>query len=102
MSTLQYPDDFEIDFHADLAWRRQEAALKSLTIADVLAEVDELILAEVHEQNHPLFSLVAHALDYRVMAGTGEALQQRYARLIDFAIERLVERKLADPHAWED
>jgi hypothetical protein len=45
---------------------------------------------------------VAHALDWTTMAGTGTALQLRYAKLVDYAIERLVEQKLADVSAWED
>jgi hypothetical protein len=92
----------DIDGQADLEWHRQQLALQSLSISDILAEVDSLIAAEPDEQRHPLFSLVAHALDKRIMAGTGESLQVRYGRLIDHAIERLVEQRLADPSCWED
>jgi hypothetical protein len=102
MSTVHFPDDFDIDYHADLQWQRQQMALQSLSISDVLAAVDDLIAAEPDEHKHPLFSLVANALDTRVTAGTGESLQVRYGRLIDHAIERLVEQRLADPTAWED
>jgi hypothetical protein len=100
MSNLPYrwPDDPE----ADRRWQRQQLALRSLSISDVLAEVDSLIAAEPDEQRHPLFSLVANALDRRMMPGTGEGLMARYGRLIDQAIERLVEAQLADPTAWED
>jgi hypothetical protein len=101
MSNVHYPDDFEIDYHADLQWRRQHAALQSLAIGDVLAEVDDLIAQEPDEQNHPLYSLVAHALDRVTMPGTAEGLMSRYGRLIDHAIERLVEQRLADPTCWE-
>jgi hypothetical protein len=101
MSTIHFPDDFDVDYHADLQWPRQEAALKSLTISEVLAEVDGLIAQTADEQKHPLYSLVAHALDRTTMPGTAEGLMARYGRLLDLAIERLVEQKLADPTAWE-
>ena len=92
----------DIDEAADREWHRQQLALQSLSISDILAEVDGLIAAEPDEQKHPLFSMVAHALDHRFMPGTAEGLQTRYGRLVDHAIERLVEQRLADPHGWED
>jgi hypothetical protein len=92
----------DIDDAADLAWHRQQLALQSLSISDILAQVDDLIAAEPDEQKHPLFSLVVNALDRRIMPGTGESLQERYGRLIDQAIETLVEPCLADGSAWED
>jgi hypothetical protein len=92
----------DIDEAADLAWHQEQMALQSLSISDILAEVDDLIAAEPNEQRHPLFSLVANALDTRIMAGTPEALQARYGKLIDHAIERLVAQRLADPTCWED
>jgi hypothetical protein len=91
----------DIDTAADVAWFRAQAALRTLSISDILAEVDSLIAAEHNEQRHPLFSLVAHALDKRIMAGTGESLQTRYGQLIDHAIERLVEARLGST-GWED
>ena len=103
MSTrhIPYPDDFDVNFHHDVAWQRQQMALKSLAIEDVLTQVDELILAEVAPEQHPLFSMVATALDRRVQCGSAESLQSRYGKLIDFAIEKLVEQRLSDPTAWE-
>jgi hypothetical protein len=92
----------DIDEAADLEWHRQQLALQSLNISDILAEVDDLIAAEPDEQRHPLFSLVANALDRRIMPGTGESLQTRYGKLIDHAIETLVEQRLADSTCWED
>jgi hypothetical protein len=35
------------------------------------------------------------------MPGTAEGLLARYRRLVDHAVERLVEQRLSDPHAWE-
>jgi hypothetical protein len=102
MSNLHNPDDFDVDYHADLRWQRERMALQSLAIGDVLAEVDSLIAREPDPEQHPLYSLVAHALDRHVMPGTGQSLQTRYGKLIDHTIERLVEQKLADPTAWED
>jgi hypothetical protein len=101
MSTIYYPDDFDVDYHADLQWRRYQAAMRTLEPADVLAEVDDLLTQEPDPQQHPLYSLVAHALDRTTQPGSAESLQARLRRLIDHAIERLVEQRLSDPHAWE-
>jgi hypothetical protein len=91
----------DVDDAADLAWHRQQLALQSLSISDILAEVDSLIAAEPDEQRHPLFSMVANDLDRRIMPGTGESLQTRYGKLIDHASETLVEQRLADSTCWE-
>jgi hypothetical protein len=101
MSTIHSPDDFDIDYHADLQWQRQQMALKSLEPGDVLAEVDDLLAAEPDPAHHPLYSLAAHALDRTTQPGSAESLQARLRRLIDHAIERLVAQRLSDPHAWE-
>ena len=100
MSTLYYPDDFDVDYHADWQWQRRQAALKSLEPGDVLAAVDDLIASEPDPAHHPLYSLAAHTFDWTTMPGTPEALWDRYKRLIDHAIERLIEQRLSDPHAW--
>jgi hypothetical protein len=101
MSTIHYPDDFEIDYHADLQWQRQQMALKSLDVGDVLAEVEDLIAREPDPEQHLLYSLAAHALDRTAMPGSAESLHARLRRLIDHANERLVEQRLSDSHAWE-
>jgi hypothetical protein len=92
----------DIDDAADVFWFREQQALRSLSISDILTEVDSLIASEPDEQRHPLFSLVANALDRRIMPGTGESLQIRYGKLIDQAIEHLVEQALSDSSRWED
>jgi hypothetical protein len=92
----------DIDEQGDVDWHRQQMALQSLSISDILAEVDDLIADEPDEQKHPLFCLVANALDRRIMPGTAESLQARYGKLVDFAIERLVEQAMADSSRWED
>jgi hypothetical protein len=101
MSTIHYPDDFDVDYHADWQWQRQQAALRSLDPGDVLAEVDDLIAAEPDPEHHPLYSLAAHALDRTTQPGSAESLHARLRRLIDHAIERLVEQRLNNPRAWE-
>jgi hypothetical protein len=101
MSTVHDPDDVAIDSHADLQWRRQQMALKTLEPGDVLAEVDDLLASEPDPAHHPLYSLAAHALDRTTMPGRAESLHARLRRLIDHAIKQLVAQKLADPHAWE-
>jgi hypothetical protein len=77
MSTIPYPPDFDIDYHAAWHEERRRRALNALDIGDVLAEVDALIAGEPDPERHPLYSLVANALDRRVMAGTPEGLQTR-------------------------
>jgi hypothetical protein len=66
-------------------------ARKAPTISDVLAEVDSLIAAEEDEHLHPLYYLVAHVLGETTQPGSAEGLMERWRRLIDHAIERLVE-----------
>ena len=100
MSTIHYPDDFDIDYHADRQWQRQQMALKTLEPGDVLAEVDDLIAAEPDLEKHPLYSLAAHALDRTTQPGSAEGLHARLRGLIDHAIERLIAQRLSDP-AWE-
>ena len=103
MSTrnIPYPDDFDVNYHHDLQWRRQEMARRSLCISDGLAEVDSLIAAEPDEQQQPIYHLVAHALGQTTQPGSAEGLMVRYRRLVDHAIERLVEAKLSDAASWE-
>jgi hypothetical protein len=102
MSTLHYPDDFDVDYHADLQWQRQQMALKTLEIGDVLAAVEDLIAQEPDPEKHPFYSLAAYALDRARQPGSPEGLMARYRRLIDHAIARLVEQRLANPSHWED
>jgi hypothetical protein len=101
MSIIQYPDDFQIDYHADWRWQREQAALTALDVGDVLAEVDDLIAREPDPQQHPLYFLAAHALDRTTQPGSAEGLYHRWKRLVDHAIERLVEQRLANPSRWE-
>jgi hypothetical protein len=102
MSSRYTPEPSQIDYHADRQWRRQQAALKALDPGDVLAAVDDMIAREADPQQHPLFAVTCALLGCGTMAGTPDGLWDRYKRLIDHAIEKLVEQKLADPAAWED
>jgi hypothetical protein len=97
MSTIHSPDDYDVNYHADLQWQRQQMALKTLEPGDVLAEVDDLLTSEPDPERHPLYSLAAHALDRITQPGSAESLQPRLRRLIDHASERLVEQRLNDP-----
>jgi hypothetical protein len=101
MSTIQYPDDFEVDYHADLLWHRQQRALRKISLADVLAVIDETIAAEPDPTQHPLHGLVAYLLEKSNTPGDPHALYERCKRLADHAIEACVEAVLSDPHAWE-
>jgi hypothetical protein len=90
MSNVHFPDDFELNDHADPQWQRQQMALKTLEPGDVLAEVDDLLASEPDPEQHPLYSLAAHALDRTTMPGSAESVQARLRRLIDHAIDQLV------------
>jgi hypothetical protein len=76
-------------------------ALKTLEPGDILAELESMLSQEPDPAQHPLYHLAAQALDRRIMPGSPEGLMARYRRLIAHAVARLVEAKLADPHAWE-
>jgi hypothetical protein len=98
MTSIPYRWDDDVE--ADRAWR-QEMARCSIEVGDVLAAIDDLIAREPGPEKHPLYSLVAHALDRTTMPGTSEALATRYGRFIDQAIAPLVEPRLAEPSGWE-
>jgi hypothetical protein len=102
VSTMHYPDDFQIDYHADLQWHRQQAALKRIEPGDVLRVIDETIAAEPDPAQHPLHGLVSYLLEHTNSPGDPHALYERFKRLADHAIEACVEAFLADPPAWED
>jgi hypothetical protein len=91
-----------IDYESDRRWHQEQAARRSIDIGDVLSVVDAMLASEADEQKHPLYRLVAHALDKRTMPGTGESLQERYGRMIDQAIERLLDERMADFSAGRD
>ena len=88
-------DADQIDYHADLAYQREQQAIQQLDAGDVLALVDGWIAEESDPAQHPLYALVLNALDRRSMAGTPESLQRRYGRMIDRAIEQLLEDALS-------
>jgi hypothetical protein len=100
MRNMDYPDDFDTDYHSDLEWRRQEMASKTLTVSDVLATVDELMAEEADEEQHPLYGLAATALGHTTQPGSAEGLRDRLKRLVDHAVERLVEERLSNPAVW--
>ncbi len=82
--------------------------MKALSSSNVLATVDDLVAQMLNARDHPLYALVVHCLQY----GTTKSSDKRpyvsamvgawYEPLVDAAITRLVEEKLADRHAWED
>jgi hypothetical protein len=108
VSSLPYPVDHDIDTQAELNAERYEQALKRLSPSDVLATVDDLVSQIVRAHDHPLYTLVVHCLQYGTTKSSGkrpyvsEMVGASYEPLIDEAITRLVEEKLADFSAWED
>jgi hypothetical protein len=87
---------------------RYERALKALSPGDVLATVDDMVSQILDAHDHPLYGLVVHCLQHGTMKSSGkrphmsEMVGAFYEPLIDEAITRLVEEKLADFGAWED
>jgi hypothetical protein len=108
VSSLPYPVSYDIDPQAELNDERYERALKALSPSDVLATVDDLVAQMLDTRDHPLYALVVHCLRYGTTKSSGkrpyvsELVGASYEPLIDAAITRLVEEKLADFSAWED
>jgi hypothetical protein len=108
VSSLLYPVSHDIDTQAELNDERYERALKALSPSDVLATVDDLVAQILSARDHPLYALVVHCLQYGTTKSSGkrpymsEMVEASYEPLIDAAIARLVEEKLADFSAWED
>jgi hypothetical protein len=108
VSSLPYPVSHDIDMQAELDDERYERALKALSPSDVLATVDDLVAQILNARDHPLYALVAHCLRYGTTKSSGKRpymsafVGASYEPLIDAAITRLVEEKLADFHVWED
>jgi hypothetical protein len=74
---------------------------------DVIAEVKSMVAQMIDPERHPLYGVVAYYLE----AGgpeTGrlpwnlEALTAAYDRLVQAALDWLIDEKLADFGAWED
>jgi hypothetical protein len=108
VSSFPYPVSHDIDIQAELNAERYERALKALSPSDVLATVDDLVSQIVNAHDHPLHALVAHCLQYGTTTSSGKrppvsaTVGALYEPLIDEAITRLVEEKLANFSAWED
>jgi hypothetical protein len=108
VSSLPYPSSHDIDTQAELNDERYERALKALSPSDVLATVDDLVAQMLNSRDHPLYALVVHCLQYGTTKSSGkrphmsEMVGASYEPLIEAAITRLVEEKLADFSAWED
>jgi hypothetical protein len=108
VSSLPYPISHDIDTQAELNDERYERALQALGPSDVLATVDDLVAQMLTAREHPLYALVVHCLQYGTTKSSGkrpymsEMVGASYEPLIDEAITRLVEEKLADFSMWED
>lgn len=108
MASLPYAFSHDIDAQAELNAERYERAMKLLSPSDVLAVVDDLVSQIVNAHDHPLHALVAHRLQYGTTTSSGKrpcvsaTVVALYEPLIDEAITRLVEEKLANFSAWEE
>ena len=98
----------DIDAQAALNEARHACAWKALRPSDVLATVDDLAAQIPDARHHPLYDLVAHCLRYGGTKRSGkrphmsELVGASYEPLIEEAITRLVEEKLAGFSPWED
>jgi hypothetical protein len=108
VSSLPYPVGHDMAVQAECNEERYECALKALSPGDVLATVDDMVSQILDAHDHPLYGLVVHCLQHGTMKSSGkrphmsEMVGAFYEPLIDEAITRLVEEKLADFGAWED
>jgi hypothetical protein len=94
MSTIHYPDDFEINYHEAAQVQRVQAALKRLDPGDVLAVLDSRIAAEADPRQHLLFPLVEFYLDRRTAVDGGaffNRCRQLVLAAIDTALDDLLE-----------
>ena len=108
MSSLPYLASHALETAAEFHEARDEQALKALSPSDVLAAVDEMVAQIPNTQDHPLYALVVHCLRYGTAQSSGkrphvsEMVGALYEPLIDAAVTRLVEEKVAGHSAWED
>jgi hypothetical protein len=108
VSRLPYPLSHDTDAQAECNEERHARALKALSPGDVLATVDDLAAQIPDARHHPLYDLVAHCLRYGGTKRSGkrphmsELVGASYEPLIEEAITRLVEEKLAGFSPWED
>jgi hypothetical protein len=108
VSSLPYPVGHDIATRAECNEERYARALKALNPGDVLATVDDLVAQILDAHHHPLYDLVVHCLRHGTTHSSGkrpymsEMVGASYEPLIDAAITRLVEGKLADVGAWEE
>jgi hypothetical protein len=108
VSSVPYPSNHDIDTQAELHEARYARALRTISPSDVLATVDDLVAQIVDARSHPLYALVAQCLSYGTTVNSGkrphtsEMVGASYEPLIDAAISRLVEERLAQLSTWED
>jgi hypothetical protein len=108
VSSLPYPVGHDIATQAECNEERYERALKALSPGDVLATVDDLVAQILDAHDHPLYGLVVHCLQHGTTTSSGkrphmsELVGASYEPLIEEAITRLVEEKLAGFSTWED
>jgi hypothetical protein len=93
MSNIPYPSDFQIDVQSAHEEERRRRALKTLTVSDVLSELDDLIADEPDASKHPCHGLVAFLLD-QAWACDGGQLFDRWKALTLTAIDHLVTERL--------
>jgi hypothetical protein len=93
MYDIDIPYPAPVDHDAAHHEERRRRALKTLTVADVLAELDDLVSQEPDAAQHPCAGLAAFLLD-QTWACDGGQLFDAWKGLCLTAIDRLVEARL--------
>jgi hypothetical protein len=107
MSNIPYPP-MDQDDQLLRETERAELARAQLDPSDVLAVTQHLMLEIANDEAHPLWLLIRHCVTVGSLQETGqvphmaELVGAAFLPLIDQAITRLVDEKLADFSAWED
>jgi hypothetical protein len=107
MSSIPYPLNINQNLEEERDERRYALAAQMIDPGNIIAEVESLVAQIIDPKRHPLYGVVAYYLE----AGgpdTGcrpwnlEALAAAYDRLVQEALSKMIDEKLADFGAWED
>jgi hypothetical protein len=101
LSRIPHPTTFDIDTEAESQADRYEQARNSVDPSDLLAVTQHLMLKIADDTQHPLWSLIHHCATVGTFQETGqrpypcEAVGEAFLPLIDKAISRLIDERLA-------
>ena len=107
MSSIPYPPDVDRNLDEARDEQRYALAIKMIDPGDVIAEVESMVAQIIDPERHPLTGIVAYYLnaggpDTGRRPSNLEVLAATYNRLVQEALSKLIDAKLADFNAWED